>query len=219
MTWKEIIAKESEKDYFKQLNKNVKTERLTYNVYPENKDVFNAFKLTTFDSVKVVILGQDPYHGAGQAHGLSFSVQKGVRLPPSLLNIYTELLEDKTLNFKTPDHGNLTEWAEQGVLLLNSTLTVRQATPNSHEGFGWPTFTDNIIRAINKERKDVVFMLWGAYAKSKSKLIDHRRHSVLTSAHPSPFSANRGFFGCRHFAKANETLNELGITPINWQLT
>lgn len=217
MTWKELINKEGEKQYFKTLNITVREERrLGEKVYPENKDVFNAFKLTPFDDVKVVILGQDPYHGAGQAHGLSFSVNKGVRVPPSLRNIYKELATD--IGFKIPDHGNLTAWAQQGVLLLNATLTVREANPNSHASYGWSTFTDTMIKALSDNKEDVVFMLWGAFAQGKSKLIDPVKHRVLCAAHPSPFSADRGFFGCRHFSQANQTLQEVGKTPIIWQL-
>ncbi len=218
MTWREVVQKEGKLPYFDVLNLSIKEERSNYNVYPPNDQVFTAFRLTPFEEVKVVILGQDPYHGKGQAMGLSFSVNKGVRIPPSLVNIYKELEEDPDVEFKKPDHGDLTKWAQQGVLLLNSTLTVRESTPNSHEGFGWPRFTDRMISQLSIHREDIVFMLWGKFAQAKESLIDPIKHKVLTSAHPSPFSANRGFFGCQHFSKANQALNELGKTPIDWQL-
>ena len=179
-------------------------------------DIFNALKLTPYHSVKAVILGQDPYHGPGQAHGLSFSVQKGVIPPPSLKNIFKELEDD--LGVVPPDHGELTEWARQGVLLLNTVLTVRASNPNSHKEIGWQTFTDNVVRKLNEREKPMVFLLWGANARRKVELITNPNHLILTCAHPSPFSANSGFFGCRHFSKTNAFLEARGQAPIDWQI-
>jgi uracil-DNA glycosylase len=186
-------------------------------VYPKPSDVFNAFKFTPFNEVKVVILGQDPYHGANQAHGLSFSVQKGVAIPPSLKNIYKELQADIP-GFKIPAHGDLSSWAKQGVLLLNATLTVRAGEPGSHQKMGWEQFTDQAIRALSEQREGLVFMLWGRYAQAKASLINPTKHVVLTAAHPSPFSAYNGFFGCSHFSKANAYLVKKGEKPIVWQI-
>jgi uracil-DNA glycosylase len=187
------------------------------NVYPKPSDVFNAFNLTPFNEVKVVILGQDPYHGANQAYGLSFSVQKGVAVPPSLKNIYKELQAD-ILGFNIPSHGDLSSWAKQGVLLLNVTLTVRANEPGSHQKMGWEQFTDNAIKALSAEKSGLVFILWGRHAQAKASLIDSGKHLVLTATHPSPFSAYNGFFGCKHFSKANAYLLTKGEKPINWQI-
>ncbi len=186
-------------------------------VFPKPSDVFNAFNLTPFNEVKVVILGQDPYHGAKQAHGLSFSVQKGVAVPPSLRNIYKELQTDIP-GFNMPSHGNLSSWAKLGVLLLNATLTVRENEPSSHQKMGWEQFTDQAIRALSEQREGLVFMLWGRHAQAKASLIDTKKHLVLMAAHPSPFSAYAGFFGCKHFSKANAYLLSKSEKPIDWQL-
>jgi uracil-DNA glycosylase len=186
-------------------------------VYPKGADIFNAFNKTPFDKLEVVILGQDPYHGESQAHGLSFSVQKGVTIPPSLRNIYKELQTDIP-GFKIPDHGNLTEWAKQGVLLLNASLTVQAGIPGSHQKKGWEEFTDNVIKTISDKKQGVVFILWGAFAQAKAELIDTTKHHIIKSPHPSPFSADRGFFGSKPFSKTNEILKKGGKTPIDWQI-
>ncbi|MEB3766647.1 uracil-DNA glycosylase [Acinetobacter sp. MD2] len=186
-------------------------------IYPPSHLIFNALNITPIDQVKVVILGQDPYHGANQAHGLSFSVQKGLAIPPSLRNIFHELHSD--LGVVSPKHGDLTQWAQQGVLLLNSVLTVEEAQPTSHQNQGWEAFTDHIIDVLNEQREHIVFILWGAYAQRKGRRIDRDRHLVLTAVHPSPLAANRGgFFGCKAFSKTNDYLTQQGIAPINWQL-
>ncbi len=216
MTWKEVLKVEQEKPYWESLVGLLRQEQKAYEIYPPNPQVLNAFKLTSLSNVKVLIMGQDPYHGPNQAHGLAFSVQKGVKIPPSLKNIYKELASD--VGFTIPDHGNLTEWAEQGVLLLNSTLTVRKGEPNSHEGIGWGTLTDNVIKAVSEHQDNVIFILWGAFAQGKEKLIDKNKHSILRAPHPSPFSANRGFFGCKHFSKTYAILEQRGKEPIDWQL-
>jgi len=216
--WLSVLENEFEKDYMISLKSFLKDEKEKGAiVYPKNADIFNALNTTPFDQVKVVILGQDPYHGTGQAHGLSFSVQKGVAIPPSLKNIYKELETDID-GFQTPGHGNLTHWAEQGVLLLNATLTVRASEAGSHQNRGWEIFTDEIIRAISEKSKHVVFLLWGKYAQQKAALIDQKKHYVLTAAHPSPFSAYNGFFGSKHFSKANQLLVQNNLTPIDWKL-
>jgi uracil-DNA glycosylase len=212
-SWKEALKDEFEKPYFKELAEFVRNEYLSRDVYPPPKFVFRAFELTPFDQVKVVILGQDPYHGKGQAHGLCFSVQEGVPIPPSLKNIYKEIRDD--LRTEVPNTGDLTHWAEQGVLLLNATLTVRASQAGSHQHKGWETFTDAAIKALSDKREHLVFILWGNYAKEKGKVIDSEKHCVLTSAHPSPFSADR-FFGNRHFSKSNEYLKAHGKEPIAW---
>ena len=196
----------------------VKAERAAGTlVYPPAADVFNAFKVTEFKQVKVVILGQDPYHGAGQAHGLSFSVQAGVAPPPSLVNIYKELADD-IAGFQIPAHGCLQHWAEQGVLLLNTVLTVRAGQAHSHAALGWETFTDRVIAMLNQEREGLVFLLWGSHAQKKGAFIDRNRHCVLTAPHPSPLSAYRGFFGCKHFSQANAYLQQQGLAAIDWQV-
>lgn len=216
--WHEVLNDEFEKAYMKSLREFLKAEKESGQiVYPKNADVFNAFQHTSFDNLKVVILGQDPYHGQGQAHGLSFSVQKGVTVPPSLKNIYKELQTD-IAQFEPPAHGNLTAWADQGVLLLNATLTVRAQQPGSHQGRGWETFTNHVIEQISARKKGIVFLLWGKFAQQKSSLINANAHHILTAAHPSPFSAYNGFFGCQHFSKTNELLLAQGSEPINWQL-
>ncbi len=217
-TWHEAIGTEKQQPYFEQILQLVRAARLEgKTVYPAAADVFNAFKLTEFDQVKVVILGQDPYHGPGQAHGLAFSVQAGVQIPPSLLNIYKELAQD-IAGFHMPAHGFLQPWAEQGVLLLNTVLTVQAGMAHSHALFGWEIFTDAVIRRLNEERQHIVFLLWGSHAQKKGSFIDRQRHLVLTAPHPSPLSAHRGFLGCRHFSQANAYLQQHGLTPIDWQL-
>lgn len=215
-SWDNILAREFVAPYYLELREKLKEEYSSCTVYPDMYDIFNAFRYVSYEGVKVVILGQDPYHGEGQAHGLAFSVKRGVEIPPSLRNIYKEIESD--LGIAPPHHGNLVEWAEQGVLLLNTVLTVRAGEANSHKAFGWQTFTDNVIRRLSEREKPVVFMLWGGNAKSKLPLIDRSRHLVLTSAHPSPLSAYNGFFGCKHFSKANEFLAQFGET-VNWKIT
>lgn len=214
--WDEQLAGEFDKEYYQRLRKILAHEYKTQTIYPDMHDIFHALKLTPYHSVKAVILGQDPYHGPGQAHGLSFSVKKGIVPPPSLKNIFKELEDD--LGVIPPGHGELTEWAKQGVLLLNTVLTVRAASPNSHKEIGWQTFTDNVVRKLNEREKPMVFLLWGANAKRKVELITNPNHLILTCAHPSPFSANSGFFGCRHFSKTNAFLEARGQTPIDWQI-
>lgn len=216
-TWKDVLAEEKQQPYFKAILDFLNHEYSQGKViYPAKEDIFNALKLTEFKDVKVVIMGQDPYHGPNQAHGLCFSVRDGVRTPPSLINIYKEIHDD--LGFDIPKHGNLTPWAQQGVLLLNSTLTVQAHNAGSHAKIGWQKFTDRIIECLNDHPEPIVYLLWGSYAQSKCELIDHTKHYVLTAPHPSPLSAHRGFFGCRHFSKANELLQSLGREPINWDL-
>jgi uracil-DNA glycosylase len=214
-SWRQVIGDEVKKPYFKQLEHFVDAERRTHQVFPPEEDVFNAFKLTPYDKVKVLLLGQDPYHDAGQAHGLAFSVRPGVRPPPSLVNIFKELHRD--LGCRIPNNGYLVPWAEQGVMLLNAVLTERAHQPASHRNKGWETFTDAVIRALSAREKPVVFLLWGAYAQKKGKLIDAPPHVILTAAHPSPLSAKK-FFGSKPFSRANTALEELGEEPIDWQL-
>ncbi|MEN2992574.1 MAG: uracil-DNA glycosylase [Bacteroidia bacterium] len=214
-SWKALLAEEFSKPYFEALVAFLRSEKQRGKViYPPGPQIFRAFDLCPVDKVKVVILGQDPYHGPGQAHGLCFSVPKGVPPPPSLQNIFRELEAD--LGFPPPSHGDLTGWAEQGVFLLNAILTVEAHKPTSHRGIGWETFTDAVITQIARVRPHVVFLLWGQYARSKKPLIDPTRHLILEAAHPSPYSAERGFFGCRHFSRANAFLIEKGLTPIDW---
>ncbi|MEO6833389.1 MAG: uracil-DNA glycosylase [Chitinophagaceae bacterium] len=212
--WKYVLAKEFEQPYFYDLEKAISLESLAGSVFPTESNVFNAFSLTPLSQVKVVILGQDPYHKAGQAEGLSFSVPKGVKIPHSLRNIFKELERD--LEIAKPEHGHLAAWAKQGVLLLNSTLTVSEGRPNSHSKLGWQRFTDTVIRKISERQEAVVFMLWGNFAQSKRNLIDTKKHLVLEAAHPSPLSARRGFLGCGHFSKANEWLAGKGFRAIDW---
>lgn len=213
-SWKQILSAEFEKDYFRQLTDLVRNEYRSTTVYPPGKLIFNAFNLCPFEQVKVVIIGQDPYHGPGQAHGLCFSVNDNVPFPPSLRNIFKEIQDD--LGKPIPESGNLTRWAKQGVLLLNATLTVRAHQAGSHQRRGWEEFTDAAIRALAEQREHLVFILWGAYAQKKGAFIDRSRHLVLTSVHPSPLSAHNGFFGNRHFSRANEYLQQHGQTPIEW---
>lgn len=216
-SWKNVLKDEFSKPYFLEIANFLKTEKSQGKViFPPGPLIFNAFNTTPFDKVKVVLLGQDPYHGKGQAHGLSFSVLNGVRPPPSLMNIFRELQAD--VGTPIPAHGNLTRWAEQGVLLLNACLSVRANEPLSHSRIGWTTFTDKVISKVSSEKKNVVFLLWGRYAQEKQPLIDATRHLVLKAAHPSPYSANAGFFGCRHFSKTNEYLVQHGLDPIDWSL-
>lgn len=213
-SWYAILKEEFEKPYFETLTQFVKEEYAKNPVYPEGKNIFRAFELCPFDEVKVVILGQDPYHGKGQANGLCFSVNDGVALPPSLQNMYKEIAAD--LGTPQLSKGSLDNWARQGVLLLNATLTVRANQAGSHQKKGWEQFTDAVVAAISHHKKNVVFILWGRYAQEKGKIIDRARHAALTAAHPSPFSAYSGFFGCKHFSKANEYLIEHGVKPIAW---
>ena len=214
--WLPVLAPEFRKPYYKDLFQFVQTEYQTRQIFPPAQDLFNALHLTPLSKVKVVILGQDPYHGDGQAHGLCFSVRPDVDIPPSLINIYRELHDD--LGCRMPDNGCLTKWADQGVLLLNTVLTVRAHQAGSHRGHGWEQFTDAILRAVNSQNRPVVYMLWGAPAQAKRQMLDNPRHLVLTAPHPSPLSAYRGFFGCRHFSQCNAFLEEHGEKPIDWQI-
>ena len=216
-SWKQRLAREFEQPYFVNLTNFVRKEYSSGTCYPPGRLIFNAFNQCSFDDVKVVIIGQDPYHGEGQAHGLCFSVKEGIEPPPSLKNIFKEMESD--LSLKQPQHfGELTKWAKQGVLMLNTVLTVRAATPNSHKGKGWENFTDRVISEINKKQTPVVFLLWGNHAIQKAKLINNPIHTKLTTVHPSPLSAYNGFFGCRHFSKTNEILKKSNQQPIDWQL-
>ena len=214
-TWNEILAEEIQKDYYQELQDFVQKRRAEVRVFPEEKNVFNALELTPFESVKVVILGQDPYHGFGQAHGLSFSVQKGVPFPPSLRNIYKELQED--IGGELPTDGDLTHWAKQGVLLLNTVLTVEEGNANSHKGMGWETLTNRLIESLNELNHPVIFILWGKPAQEKEKLITNPSHVILKAPHPSPLSAYRGFFGSKPFSRVNDILIQQGQTPICWK--
>lgn len=215
-SWKQILKDEFKKPYFENIVLHLKTEKTQGKaIYPPGSLIFNAFNTTPAENVKVVIIGQDPYHGPGQAHGLCFSVQKGVPPPPSLINIFKELHED--IGISIPNHGNLTHWAEQGVFLLNASLTVRASEPMSHAKIGWAQFTDTVIKKISESQKHIVFMLWGKFAQEKRVLIDESKHFILRAAHPSPLSAHAGFLGCKHFSKANEWLVSKGIDPIDWQ--
>lgn len=214
--WKSFLKDELNSNNFKTIISKLESERKHYTIFPENDAIFNAFNQTSLDNLKVVILGQDPYHGKGQAHGLSFSVPNGVKIPPSLRNIFKELQAD--LNLPISINGNLNTWAEQGVLLLNSTLTVREKEAGSHQKLGWEKFTDSIITKISNKKEGIIFLLWGAFAQKKSILIDEKKHHILTATHPSPFSAYRGFLGCKHFSKTNELLIKNNQKPINWKL-
>lgn len=213
-SWKKVLQSEFDKDYFAKLTDFVRTEYLSKTIFPPASLIFNAFNTCSFDNVKVVILGQDPYHGNGQAHGLCFSVNDGVEFPPSLINIFKEISRD--LSKPLPLSGNLLRWAEQGVLLLNATLTVRAHQAGSHQGKGWETFTDAVIKQLSEKKENLVFMLWGNYAQQKGSVIDNSRHLVLKAVHPSPLSAHRGFIGCGHFSQANQFLILKGLNPINW---
>ncbi|GAB3489357.1 uracil-DNA glycosylase [Marinomonas epiphytica] len=215
--WATYLSEEHNKAYFLELNNFLDTQRAQGKViYPAEESYFSALELTSFEQLKVVIIGQDPYHGAGQAHGLAFSVQPGIKVPPSLLNIYKELQSD--LQIPMANHGNLVSWASQGVLLLNSILTVEESKAGSHQNKGWEVYTDKIIEVINQHHSGVVFLLWGAYAQKKGQIIDRERHCVLETVHPSPLSARRGFLGCGHFSKANEYLQSQGKQAIDWSL-
>ncbi len=215
-TWKEILNDDFNAQYFLELKEFLITEKSKYTIYPPGSLIFNAFRLTPFDKVRVVILGQDPYHGKGQAHGLCFSVPARITPPPSLVNIFREIHSD--LGISVPVSGNLEKWARQGVLLLNATLTVRANQAGSHQKRGWETFTDSVIRKLSEKRVGLVYLLWGRYAQDKENLIDAKKHYILKAAHPSPFSAYNGFFGCRHFSKVNEILRRHGLDEIDWSL-
>ena len=214
--WDELLADEFKKPYYLELRQFLKKEYGSRTIYPDMYHIFNALQSTSYSDVKVVILGQDPYHGPGQAHGLCFSVQPGVQPPPSLVNIFRELHDD--VGIPVPKTGCLTPWTKQGVLLLNTVLTVRQGQPNSHKGMGWENFTDRVIELLDKRETPMVFMLWGANAGAKTALLHNPKHLVLKTVHPSPLSAHRGFFGCRHFSRANAFLAENGMTPVDWRL-
>lgn len=213
-SWEKVLQPDFDKPYFKELTDFVRSEYAATTIYPPASLIFNAFNLCPFSKVKVVIIGQDPYHGPGQAHGLCFSVNDGVQFPPSLQNIFKEIKSD--LDIPIPTSGNLTRWAEQGVLLLNATLTVRAHSAGSHQKKGWETFTDSVIRILAEQKENLVFILWGAYAQKKGAFIDNNRHLILSSAHPSPLSAYNGFFGNHHFSLTNEWLKKHGIDTINW---
>lgn len=212
--WDAILADEWEKPYYKQLRAFLKSEYSTHTVYPHMNDIFNALRYTSYANTRAVIIGQDPYHGPGQAHGLCFSVKKGVPPPPSLVNIFKELNSD--IGKPIPEHGELTAWADQGVLMLNAVLTVRDGCPNSHKDKGWEIFTDRVISELNRKETPIVFLLWGAYAKRKAEIITNPIHKKLTAPHPSPLSASRGFFGCKHFSRTNEILANNGLKEISW---
>lgn len=214
--WDEILKDEFNKEYYFKLRQFLKSEYKTHIIHPDMYDIFNALKWTSYSDTKVVIIGQDPYHEQNQAHGLAFSVPAGVRIPPSLLNIYKELQNE--LGLYIPNNGYLEKWARQGVLLLNSSLTVRDGEANSHRNKGWEVFTNRIIECLNEREDPVIFLLWGANAKEKTQVITNPQHKILTTVHPSPLSASRGFFGCGHFKKANEMLEKMGKTPIDWQI-
>lgn len=214
--WDGLLKDEFAKDYYQKLRYFLAHEYREHKIYPDMYDIYNAFKLTSYNDTKVVIFGQDPYHEPNQAHGLAFSVREGVRIPPSLLNIYKELKSE--LGCYIPDNGNLTKWAKQGVMLLNNSLTVRASLANSHRNVGWERFTDAVAELYNKREKPIIFMLWGNNAKEKMKLITNPNHIILTSAHPSPLSASRGFFGCNHFKTANKILEREGLGTIDWQI-
>ena len=215
-SWKQVLWDQFQSPYFSDLKQFLLEEKKHYSVFPSGKFIFNAFNSCPFDKVKVVIIGQDPYHDVGQAHGLCFSVQDGIPFPRSLVNIFKELSDD--VGFRMPQSGNMQKWANQGVLLLNATLTVRAHQAGSHQNHGWETFTDCAIQRLSEQRTGIVFLLWGNYAIKKRELIDETKHYVLTAAHPSPLSASRGFFGCRHFSKTNALLMSMGKSPIDWQL-
>ncbi len=215
--WDLYLEEEFQKDYFLRLTESLKEEYETKTIYPKREDVLNALKFTPYEKVKVLLLGQDPYHGAGQAHGFAFSVQKGIQKPPSLVNMFKELESD--IGIKAPSHGCLLDWAEQGVLLLNTVLTVREGEPNSHKKLGWTTFTDRVISILNEREDPVIFLLWGRNAIEKLPLITNSRHFVLSTVHPSPLSASRGFFGSKHYSKVNEILTRLGKVPIDWKIS
>ena len=214
--WDEILKNEFESEYYKSIREFLKKEYSQYKIYPDMNDIFNSLKYADYDNIKVVIIGQDPYHEEGQAHGLSFSVKPGIAIPPSLQNIYKELNDD--LGCYIPNNGYLEKWAKQGVLLLNNVLTVREGLANSHKNCGWETFTDDVIKELNKSDRPIVYLFWGACAAKKEQLVTNPKHYILKSVHPSPLSASRGFLGCKHFSKANKFLESKGIEPINWQI-
>ena len=213
-SWKEKLNTSFQSESFIRLKKFLKSEKEMQIIYPAGNKIFSAFNLCPFNSVKIVIIGQDPYHGPKQANGLCFSVSDGIKLPPSLQNIFKELKDD--LDLEIPASGNLEHWAEQGVIMLNATLTVRARQAGSHQKKGWEEFTDNVIRILSKEKENLIFLLWGRYAQNKAEIIDNEKHYILTAAHPSPFSAHSGFFGCKHFSKTNEILKKLNQKPIKW---
>jgi uracil-DNA glycosylase len=215
-SWKAVLSDEFSKPYFSELRQFLQKEKASKTIFPPGPLIFNAFDSTPFDKVRVVILGQDPYHGAGQAHGLCFSVQHGVKPPPSLVNIYKELKSD--VGFEIPSHGNLQKWTTQGVFLLNAILTVEANKPASHQKCGWQEFTNSVIEKLSKERTGLIFLLWGNFAQQKAVLIDDSKHTVLKAPHPSPFSAHTGFLGCKHFSKTNEILKQRGEVEIDWQV-
>ncbi|WP_025821086.1 uracil-DNA glycosylase [Shewanella marina] len=216
-TWQQFLQHQQQQAYYQQLTEFVATERASKVIYPEPQDVFSAFELTPLDQVKVVILGQDPYHGPNQAHGLSFSVKPGIKVPPSLVNMYKELEQD-IAGFVRPEHGYLLPWAKQGVLMLNTVLTVEQGKAHSHAKSGWQQFTDNVLDLLNQQSQPIIFLLWGSHAIKKGKLITAPQHQLVTGPHPSPLSAYRGFFGCKHFSQVNQLLTAQGLAPINWQV-
>ena len=215
-SWKPLLIEEFNQEYFLRLKKFLVEEKSLHRIFPPGKQIFHAFNQTPFENVKVVIIGQDPYHGTGQAHGLCFSVPFGIKPPPSLVNIFKEIRDDLGIPF--PNHGNLEYWAMQGVLLLNATLTVRANQAGSHQGRGWEDFTNSVIRKLSANKEKLVFLLWGKYAQNKAELIDKTRHFILEAPHPSPFSAHSGFFGCKHFSRTNQILQENGIPPIDWRV-
>ncbi|HEX2958675.1 MAG TPA: uracil-DNA glycosylase [Chitinispirillaceae bacterium] len=215
-SWKKVLIDEFQKPYFKQIKQTLLEEKSKYRIYPPGNLIFNAFNQTPFENLSVVILGQDPYHGPGQAHGLCFSVPQGITQPPSLINIFKEIHND--LGIAVPKTGNLEKWAKQGVLLLNAMLSVRENNAGSHQKIGWETFTNQVIQTISDKRDGIIFLLWGRFAQEKAKLIDTKRHTILTAAHPSPLSAYNGFFGCKHFSKTNEILKKMGKKPIDWSI-
>jgi uracil-DNA glycosylase len=215
-SWKEVLADEFGSSYFMELKEFLLDEKAKYTIYPPGNLIFNAFRLTPFQNVRVVVIGQDPYHGPGQAHGLSFSVPKGISTPPSLVNIFKEIQRDT--GTPVPLHGNLEAWARQGVLLLNATLTVRAGQPGSHQRKGWETFTNSVIQKLSEQRVGLIFLLWGKFAQEKEVLIDTNRHYILKAAHPSPYSAYNGFMGCSHFSRTNEILRKHGLEEIDWRV-
>ncbi|WAW14011.1 uracil-DNA glycosylase [Peptostreptococcus equinus] len=214
--WDEILKEEFKKEYYLKLREFLKYEYKNYEIFPDMFSIFNALKSTSYSNTKVLILGQDPYHDIGQAHGLAFSVQKGIKIPPSLLNMYKEIKEE--FGYEIPNNGYLAKWADQGVLLLNTALTVRAHQANSHKGKGWELFTDSVIKYLSQRNDPVIFILWGANARSKKSIIDTSKHYILEAPHPSPLSAHRGFFGCNHFKKTNEILENIGKDPIDWKI-
>lgn len=213
-SWYNVLANDFNAPYFLDLKLFLIEEKKNFTIYPPGSQIFTAFNLTPFDKVKIIIIGQDPYHDAGQAHGLCFSVAKGIKKPPSLVNIFKEIRND--LGYEIPENGNLKTWAEQGVFLLNATLTVRASLAGSHQNKGWETFTDTVISKLSEQKENLIFLLWGNFAIAKKELIDLKKHHILTTTHPSPFSAHRGFLGCKHFSQANKLLSKMDKEPINW---